>query len=106
MLVRTDLLPSQQFVQSCHAALEAGKHFCQDPTSPVDHLIVLTVPDEEALIKAKERVEARGVNLILFREPDLKNEATCFCTEPIGGDLRKVFSNYPLWKEKELCMSS
>lgn len=57
-------------------------------------------------MKAAERAEAHGINLVLFREPDFGNVATCFCTEAISGDLRKVFANYPLWKEKELCLNS
>lgn len=95
-----------QFVQSCHAALEAGKHFCRDPDASVDHLIVLTVPDEPALLAANERAELRDISTVLFREPDFGNIATCLCTEPLDGEKRKVFSSYPLWKEKELCLNS
>jgi hypothetical protein len=94
-----------QFVQSCHASLEAGKHFCRDPAAPVDHLIVLTVPDEPALLAAQERAESRDIRTVLFREPDFGDIATSLCTEPIRGEKRKVFSSYPLWKEKELCQT-
>lgn len=104
--MRKDLPAYVQFVQSCHASIEAGKHFCRDPDSPIDHLIVLAVPDEEALLQAKDRAELRDIRLVLFREPDFGNIATCLCTEPLDGEKRKVFSSYPLWKEKELCLNS
>ena len=96
-MIRKDLPLYVQLVQACHAALEAGKHYCRDPA--VDHLIVLEVPDEEALLKAHARAEDRGIRTVLFREPDFANVATGFCTEPIHGNRRKIFSEYPLWKE-------
>lgn len=104
-MVRKDLPAHAQLVQGCHAALEAGKQFCRDPASPIDHLIAITVPDEESLLRAKERAELRGIQLVLFREPDFGDIATCLCTEPIAGEKRKVFSSYPLWKE-EPCLQT
>jgi hypothetical protein len=63
-------------------------------------LIALSVPDEERLISAYEKITSRGIKAILFREPDRDNEATALCTEPVYGNVRKIFSKYPLWREK------
>ena len=103
--MRKDLPQYVQLVQSCHAALEAGKHFCRDPDTPIDHLIVLTVPDEDTLLETNKRAKLRNIRTVLFREPDFDNIATCLCTEPIGGEKRKIFSSYPLWKEKQPCLN-
>ena len=65
----------------------------------MNHLVALEVNDEEQLLEARERLEDRGIDAILFREPDRGNEATAICTEPISGNRRKIFSKYSLWKE-------
>ena len=98
-MVRKDLSLSQQVVQACHAALELGKHRCRDP-STVDHLIVCQVPDESRLLEAYEYVQRHGVYAELFREPDLNDSATAFCTEAVCESTRKKFRKFNLWKEE------
>jgi hypothetical protein len=65
----------------------------------VNYLVALEVSDEERLLEAHERLQDRGIDAILFREPDRNNEATALCTEPIWGNRRKIFSKYSLWRE-------
>ena len=98
LLIRKDLPVAQQLVQAAHAAHESGLHLCEDK-SKVNYLVALEVIDEDRLLEAHERLQDRGVESILFREPDRNNEATALCTEPIRGNSRKMFSKYSLWRE-------
>ena len=98
--MRKDLPVAQQLVQAAHAAYESGLHLCEDK-SKVNHLVALEVGDEERLLEVHERLQGRGIEAILFREPDRNNEATALCTEPIWGNRRKIFSKYSLWREAE-----
>jgi len=98
VIVRKDLPVAQQLVQAAHAAHESGLHLCEDK-SKVNFLVALEVSDEERLLEAHERLQDRGIDTILFREPDRENEATALCTEPIRGNRRKIFSKYSLWRE-------
>ena len=66
----------------------------------MNYLVALEVPDEDRLLAAHERLEHRGIQSVLFREPDRNNEATALCTEPVMGKIRKIFSKYSLWREK------
>ncbi len=98
MIIRKDLSIPQQLVQAAHAAHESGLHLCEDK-SDINYLIALGVPDEERLTTFHKKLEDRGIKSILFREPDIGNEATALCTEPICGNGRKMFSRLPLWRE-------
>lgn len=101
LFVRTDLPIHTQLVQACHAGIEAGKHFCRDPD--IDSLVVLQVQDEHALLACCQYVADQGIARVLFREPDLGDSATAFCTEPVGGEQRRVFRRFRLW-EAEPCL--
>ena len=98
IVVRDDLPTEQQIVQSSHAAYEAGTHL-EENSSSVNHLIVLSVPNEHALLETYKKLEQRTIRSILFREPDISNQATALCTEPIYGSRRKFFSKYSLWRK-------
>ncbi len=87
----------QQLVQAGHAALESGIHLSHT-TERVSSLVVCSVSNEEALLKALDRIRFRGVNVVLFREADMNDEATALATEPVSGKARKAFAKYPLWK--------
>ena len=95
MLVRTDLPENQQLVQAVHAAHEAGIRF-GDPHR-ISSVVVCSVPDEDHLLRAKEKLDHFGIRSSVFIEPDMQNQSTALATEPIWGRLRKAFSNYPLW---------
>jgi len=99
-MVRDDLSTEQQIVQSSHAAYEAGTHL-EENGSSVNHLIVLSVPNEQALLEAQKKIERRDIRSILFREPDIGDQATALCTEPVWGSNRKLFSSYSLWRSRK-----
>jgi hypothetical protein len=56
------------------------------------------VASEYELLKAQRQIERRGIKTVLFREPDIGDQATALATEPISGQDRKFFSRYKLWR--------
>ena len=97
MLVRTDLPLEQQIVQAVHAAHESGRHLAPQNES-IDSVVVCRVDSEQKLMRAHDRLERQGIRTVLFREPDIGNQATALATEPVNGSVRKSLSKYPLWK--------
>jgi hypothetical protein len=83
VLVRKDLSPGQQVVQSCHAVAEAVSAFhALEQEHP--HLIVCEVSDETALRRALGETQQCGIACRPFFEPDLGNQLTALATEPIS----------------------
>ena len=86
-----------QVVQTGHACLEAGNKF-QQPGNEPTFLVVLQVPDQEALLAAVERIQAQGIDVAVFYEPDYDMGYTAACTQPVEYKYRNVFRKYNLWK--------
>jgi len=82
-------------VQAIHAAHDAGRFFCS-PDDPVPSVVVCQAPNEDALRREAIRLEARGIRVTVFTEPDRGNEATALATEPLGQDDRRIFSKWKL----------
>jgi len=80
-----------QCVQAIHAAVEAVHHFYQSVTNL--HTVVLTV---ENIQEARQLLDRRGIRYRYFIDSDLGPDITALATEPITGEKRKAFSNYPL----------
>jgi hypothetical protein len=85
-------------VQSAHAAIDF-QHDHPEVASQwqtkSNYLALLTVADEEALIKLITKAILIGIKHTIFREPDLGNEITAVAFEP--SDLaRKLTSSCPL----------
>ena len=98
VLVRADLPPGLQGAQAAHAAF----HFSVDHPDLTarwvrdsNYLILLAVPDEQALLRLTRRVEAAGVTFSLVREPDMADEATAVAVAPSRS--ARVFANLPLF---------
>lgn len=98
IFVREDLSPSQMAVQSCHAAIEATRAFAPGQDQEHPHLVLLSVKNEDELLKAYERLQHYGIQVAKFQEPDRNNETTAIATAPIPGDSeqRRLFRNYKL----------
>jgi len=94
VLVRKDIPTEDALVQSCHACLQAGQSFGQFPG---DHLVLLSVKDEEALLKTEEMLAQKGINFEIFWEPDDNMGFTALCTEPLMKESRKLFRKYQCW---------
>ena len=93
VLVRTDLSFPQQAVQACHAAIESTRQF-PDPHSEHPYLVLCGVPDVNALTTAKARLEASGVPLAAFYEPDQAGSLTAVATRPLRGPERLPMRKY------------
>ena len=98
ILVRKDLSPSQQAVQSCHAAIEATRAFAPGQNQEHPHIVLAGVENEHELLKAFEKLQYHGVQITKFNEPDRNNETTAIATAPIPEDSiqRRFFRGYRL----------
>ncbi len=97
VLVRTDIDPVQQLVQASHAAAEAGRTF-YDERHGIASLIVLAVPDREALLAAHHRLRAQGLGCELFFEPNFGIGESALATEPLDARTRRRLRGWPLFK--------
>lgn len=97
VLVRQDIPLEQQMVQACHAALEAG--FAFEMPAQTSSLIVCTVPDEPALLTARERLQRYGIRSQLFFEPSWDMGYSALASEPlVQRKQRFALSTYPLFR--------
>ena len=100
MLVRTDIPLADQIVQVGHACLEAGFKF--QKLNEIIHLVVVCVESEKQLLAVLEKVGLRGIQFVLFREPDDNMGFTAACTKPLTNIHRREFRKFPLWKSREV----
>ena len=92
MLVRRDLGPSYGAVQGGHALAELllrGKRGCWNN----DTLVYLGVENEMDLQRHMTRLERRGADFVVFREPDIGDEVTALACVSDG----RAFSNLSLF---------
>jgi peptidyl-tRNA hydrolase len=99
LAVRQDLPPGLAAAQVCHAAfLFARQH--PSITGPWErdsqYLIIVTVPDEIALIALASRALASGIEVSTWQEPDLADQKTAVVLQP-GDVARRLCSNMPLF---------
>jgi len=98
VFVRSDLTAAQQIVQAAHATYEAGWKFPK--TEHPLHLILFAVKDEQALLKASERIGMNGVDHCMFYEPDLPGY-TAIASQPLYGAERDIMRKYDLYLPDE-----
>lgn len=96
LVVRSDLPAGQQAVQAAHARREfSAQHSETDlhwyETS--NHLAILAVPNEAALLRLVERAGDQGLKVSVFKEPDRDNETTAIALEPAA---KRLCKNLPL----------
>lgn len=96
--MRADLPPGLQMAQSVHAMA----HFHHDHTDLVkpwllasNFLVVVSVPDENALLDLIKEAKERGLTVTAVREPDIGDEVTAAAFEP-GSRLRRLLAELPL----------
>ncbi len=96
--VRSDLPSGLQMAQAVHAAFE----FTRDhPTEVADwlltsnYLVIVSVPDEDALYSLIERAGYRGITRTAVREPDIDDQITAVALGP-GDAARRLCANLPL----------
>lgn len=104
ILIRSDIALADQLVQAAHVALEAGKQFIQPDISC--HMAVLSVKNQEHLLKAVSDAQLKGIQMTVFHEPDCADGTdysmgyTAAASQPITGEQRRIFKKYQLWKPK------
>lgn len=96
VVVRDDLDPGAQFAQGIHAASAfahcyPAQHSAWQAGDPV--LVVLSIPNENALGELLRRAIAQGVLAVGFNEPDFGNELTAAA---FSGDVARLVSSLPL----------
>jgi len=94
ILVRTDIPPAYQAVQSAHAAIKAARSgllSCDDNPS----LVVCGVPDQKALLDASARLCIHAVPHALFYEDDV-DSFTALCTADLEKPQRRILRDFKL----------
>jgi hypothetical protein len=90
VLVREDLGPSYSAVQAGHAV---AQYMVEFPDLWRNHtLIYLRVKNEKELLEWRDKMIMRSHPYALFREPDIRNEATAMAVQDTG----KIFSKLAL----------
>lgn len=96
MATRSDLPPGVQACQACHAALDFAVAYPAEVRSWHDAsntLVILAAEDELSLGWLCEDVEASGLLVVRFYEPDLGGALTAAAFEPAA---RRRLSHLPL----------
>ena len=83
-------------VQAAHAAHESGLRspIADDPLS----LVLCQAKDELEIEIERQRLVRWNIPHVLFREPDIENQATALATLPINAMQRKLLSSWQLWR--------
>jgi hypothetical protein len=97
VFVRIDIPLPQQLCQAVHAAHEAGIHLASKD-SDISSVVVCSIKNEQELLKVEDKLAQHSIKSVMFREPDVDNQATALATEPIPASLRRFLSSYPLWR--------
>lgn len=89
---------SHQAVQSCHAAVAAGRDLirCQSP-----YLILVTVKTKADLIALSCDLSSAGIAHRVFHEDDMDGRATALATRPIVQSERRHLRHLPLFRAEE-----
>ena len=96
VIVRSDLEPSQQAVQACHAVVQFQADHPKETEvwyEKSNTLALLGLPNEVALGVIVEKAQRLGVPVACFREPDRNNELTAIALGPQG---KRLTRNIPL----------
>lgn len=97
--VRADLPPGLQLAQSSHAMAhfwDEHPTFARSWLHRSNHLVVVAVPDEDALLAlATEASLGRGLCITKVNEPDLGDEFTAIALQP-GEAAQQLCARLPL----------
>ena len=96
--VREDLSPGLAAAQAVHAAFAfAAEHprLVEPWQRDSQYLVIVSVPDEMALVALASRAFGQGVALTTWHEPDMNDSATALALQP-GENARRLCSSLPL----------
>lgn len=94
VFVRTDLSIEQQAVQACHASIEAARNSLISPCDEHPSLVLCGVKSEHQLKNVIGHLTELNIHHHSFIEPDIGNELTAICTEPVTQNMRHNFRKY------------
>ena len=97
-ITRRDLSIPQQAVQACHAAIEASIDSLISSEEDPPHLVLCTARTLRQLENCEKKLARAGVRFRTFHEPDLDNQLTAICTEPVCANKRHLFRAYQCMK--------
>ncbi|CAK0780331.1 TonB-dependent receptor [Gammaproteobacteria bacterium] len=100
LFIRTDLSPEVQMVQCAHATFELGLDLNRSKHPEPVNFVLIGINSERELIQIKRDLERDGIQFHLFHEPDYGTGYTALATEPLRGDERNRFADYPIYKRK------
>jgi peptidyl-tRNA hydrolase len=103
VVTRSDMSPGFQACQATHAAFQfAVRHpeLTSEWSNVSNYLVVLSVPDEDALLDLLDQVCDLGLIYEAFVEPDLNNEHTAVAIYPSEATSR-LLANLPLALREE-----
>lgn len=95
VLIRNDLSIPQKAVQAGHAIIESTRHFISK-SDEHPSVILCTVKSEHKLLACAKELEEKGIEHMIFREPDIGLQATALASKPLIGKDRKAFSRFQL----------
>lgn len=95
VLVRNDLSTAQQAVQACHAAIESSRKYLNDGDEHPS-VILCSIKSEGKLLAYSQKFNDQGVEHVVFREPDIGDQATALASRPLIGKDRQAFSKFQL----------
>lgn len=96
--VRADIGPGLQVAQAVHAAFAFGRDHPEETRKWLvesNFLVVVAVPDENALLDLITDAACRGITRTAVREPDIDDEVTAVALGP-GTAAQKLCANLPL----------
>jgi hypothetical protein len=91
--------------QAVHAAFHASVEWpslIRDWVTTSNFLVVVAVPDEQALVKLAARAVEEGILRYITREPDLNDSITAVALQP-GDEARRLCANFPLALKQTSC---
>ena len=90
VVVRGDLEPGLRAAQACHAQRQFAADHPEDDLdwfTKSNTIVLLEVPDIEALVDLTFRLDRRDIKYARFIEPDLGHELTAIAVAPEGRPL-------------------
>lgn len=98
VFVRKDLTPQQQIVQVAHACLNGAGYGSDARKMAKANIVLIGVDDELELVNTRRLLaqEAPSIRTFAFFEQDHDLGYTAFCTSPVTGSMREVFSGWKI----------
>lgn len=93
--VRQDMSPEYQLIQNSHVALKLGVELAKENINSDDlYFACIGTENLDSLMEIYTDLLNRGVHVVPFYEPDLRNELTAIATFPISASEKGFLKNH------------